>query len=221
MKFDCSGIDDFVECIALLKFDAVFNPYAEVCDRYDRANAPAIRRRNLKTVLAAAMNCGVDSMWIARDLGYRGGRRTGLALTDDIHLAAHADLFGSAPLVRATKGSPVAERTATVIWTALKDLQRPVFLWNVFPLHAHEPRDPMSNRCHSRQERQACRPLLIWLLHTLRPKSVIAIGRDAHLALSDLGIPAWPVRHPSYGGQSEFEIGIRRIYGNKEVESQS
>ena len=130
-----------------------------------------------------------------------------------MHLTAHANLFGTRPLSRATKGSPIAERTATVIWAVLKNLQRPVFLWNVFPLHPHEPGDPMSNRCHTSEERQACRPLLIWLLHTLRPTSIVAIGRDAHLALSNLEIDACPVRHPSYGGQNEFVSGIHKAYG--------
>ena len=32
----------------------------------------------------------VDAIWIGRDLGYRGGRRTGLALTDDLHISQHA-----------------------------------------------------------------------------------------------------------------------------------
>jgi uracil-DNA glycosylase len=209
----CTSADDFVRCIAALKFEGAFNPYAESCDSHDRADAPAVRRRNLRTVLTAAMERGVDSVWIGRDLGYRGGRRTGLALTDEMHLTAHADLFGTRPLSRATKGLPVAERTATVIWAVLESLQRPVFLWNVFPLHPHEPGDPMSNRCHTTEERQACRPLLVWLLRTLRPTSVVAIGRDAHLALSNLEIEARSVRHPSYGGQREFVSGICKIYG--------
>jgi hypothetical protein len=213
MKDALTDIDDFIRRIAGLKFEAVFNPYADSCDWHDRTNAAAIRRRNLKTVLGAAVVSGVDSIWIARDLGYRGGRRTGLALTDDVHLAAHAALFGAPLLPRATKGPPIRERTAAVIWTVIKKLQRPIFLWNVFPLHPHAPDDPMSNRCHTREEREACKPLLTWLLEALRPKSVVAIGRDAHVALSGLGIAASPVRHPSYGGQAEFLSGIHRIYG--------
>jgi hypothetical protein len=212
-----SNVDEFVQRVADLKFDRVFNPYAEVCADHDDADAPAIRRRNLTLVLNAAVAHGVDSLWIARDLGYRGGRRTGLALTDEVHLGAHASLFGALPLARATIGPPVAERTATVIWQVLKDLQRPIFLWNVFPLHPHERNDPLSNRCHTRAERQACRPLLTWLLETLQPKAVIAIGRDAQLALADLDISAKKVRHPSYGGQAEFMDGVQAHYGIAQV----
>jgi len=32
------------------------------------------------------MELGSNTIWMGRDLGYRGGRRTGLALTDEAHL---------------------------------------------------------------------------------------------------------------------------------------
>ncbi|MGO8868998.1 MAG: uracil-DNA glycosylase [Alphaproteobacteria bacterium] len=115
--------------------------------------------------------------------------------------------------MRATRGPEVAERTAAVVWQMLRAIDRPIFLWNVFPLHPHEPGDPMSNRCHTRVERESCRPLLTWLMETLQPRTVVAIGRDAHLALQDLGISAAAVRHPSYGGQSEFVSGLTALYG--------
>jgi hypothetical protein len=207
------AVDAFVSQLAALEFDSVFNPYAQACSDHDDGDAPAVRRRNLSLVLEAAITVGVDSLWIARDLGYRGGRRTGLALTDELHLGAHASLFNSAPLARSTRGPAMAERTAKVIWQALGAVQRPIFLWNVFPLHPFERGDPMSNRCHTRAERHACRHLLMWLLETLQPKTVLAIGRDAQAALADLDVAARQVRHPSYGGQAEFLEGVRAHYG--------
>jgi hypothetical protein len=213
MTASSRAVDAFITRLAAFQFDNVFNPYSDSCADYDEDDAPAIRRRNLRRVLNAALAIGVDSLWIARDLGYRGGRRTGLALTDELHLDAHANLFDLGPLARSTHGPIVGERTAKVIWQALGAVNRPVFLWNVFPLHPHERDEPLSNRCHSRTERQACRPLLIWLLDTLQPKSVLAIGRDAQLALADLGVTAHQVRHPSYGGQAEFLNGVYAHYG--------
>jgi hypothetical protein len=50
-------------------------------------------------------------MWIARDLGYRGGRRTGVPLADDVHLPLVGQLLGGVELQRATKGPLIAERT--------------------------------------------------------------------------------------------------------------
>jgi hypothetical protein len=58
-----------------------------------------------------------------------------------------------------------------------------------------------------------CQPLLLSLLELIRPRKVIAIGRDAHIALAELGIASTNVRHPSYGGQTEFITGIFHLYG--------
>jgi hypothetical protein len=49
----------------------------------------------------------------------------------------------------------------------------------------------------------------------IQPRQIVAIGRDAHLALGDVGVPTSSVRHPSYGGQTEFISGVFSIYGVK------
>ena len=203
---------DFIKELKTLKFENAFNPYTETCPHSDVKNAPKIRCQNLEIVLNAAVTNGVDSIWIARDLGYRGGRRTGLALTDEMHLSNQADLFNIPKLSRATTGPAFSERTANVIWQALQVIDRPIFLWNIFPLHPHEPDKPMSNRCHTRSERNACKPILLWLVETLVPKTVISIGRDAQASLDDFGIESVSVRHPSYGGQTDFMRGLSLHY---------
>lgn len=205
--------DDFVALVADLRFDDAFNPYSDTCADFDRPDAAAIRRANLANALEAALATGVESVWIARDLGYRGGRRTGLALTDEAHLDAHANLLGAEDFKRSTLGPAAAERTATVIWRMLMEIGKPIFLWNVFPLHPHEPGQPMTNRSHTRFERHASRHVLVTLLDLLAPQAVLAIGRDAELAMADLGIAAKQVRHPSYGGQPEFIAGVSKHYG--------
>jgi hypothetical protein len=47
----------------------------------------------------------------------------------------------------------------------------------------------------------------------IKPRKIIAIGRDAGMALKGLDITIEVVRHPSYGGQAEFISGINQIYG--------
>lgn len=206
---------DFVDLVAGLRFENAFNPYFDICPNFDQPDASAIRRNNLAAVVEAALRANVETIWVARDLGYRGGRRTGLALTDEAHLDAHAKLLGTRPLSRSTHGPVTAERTATVIWRMLMRIEQPVFLWNVFPLHPYDAGNAMTNRSHTRAERQACRHVMVTLMQLLVPKSVLAIGRDAETALADLGVYAVAVRHPSYGGQSEFVDGIVRHYGLK------
>lgn len=202
----------FISTLAELKFKNTFNPYADECPEHDAEHAPRIRCANLAMVLEAALAGGTDSVWVGRDLGYRGGRRTGLALTDEVHLSSHGHLYGALPLARATRGPEVAERTAQVIWHVLNAVKRPVFLWNVFPLHPHAPDSPLSNRGHTRAERDVALPLLDYLLKALRPRTVFAIGRDAQHALDTIGIVAVPVRHPSYGGQRDFLNDMCRHY---------
>jgi hypothetical protein len=203
----------FVDQLTALHFENVFNPYTDTCPIHDQVDAPLIRCRNLQLVLEAAISGGVDSIWIARDLGYRGGRRTGLALTDDIHLSGHAQLFSTLPLARATQGFAMGERTAAVVWQALRFINHPIFLWNVFPFHPHKPGNSMSNRCHTSVERLSCQSLNLQLIKILHPQKVIAIGRDAEAAFTDLGINSIYIRHPSYGGQTEFLTGVADIYG--------
>lgn len=180
---------------------------------HDRADAAQVRRRNLIRCLDAAIAANVDTIWIARDLGYRGGRRTGVPLTDEIHLDQAGTLMGGITLDRATRGPVVAERTAAVVWNVLSRIGEPVVLWNIFPLHPHETGDPFSNRCHTRTEREATWPLLVALIAMISPRRIVAIGRDAGAALEGLDIPVEIVRHPSYGGQAEFIAGVNRIYG--------
>ncbi|KRB86712.1 uracil-DNA glycosylase [Sphingomonas sp. Root710] len=203
----------FVAALARTRLDSVFNPYAEACPEHDRADAPALRRRNLEAWLEAALVARVDTIWIARDLGYRGGRRTGLPLTDEVHLKDAGTLLGGIEFHRATRGPVVAERTAAIVWRMLTAIAEPAVLWNVFPLHPHGAGDPLSNRCHTRTEREATAPLLRGLIAIFRPRRIVAIGRDAQLALEGLDIPVTGVRHPSYGGQADFIAGIAALYG--------
>lgn len=209
MKTPCS----FAAALAETRLPSVFNPYRETCSTHDRTDAADVRRRNLVGCLEAALATRVDTVWIARDLGYRGGRRTGVPLTDELHLGPAGVLMGGIELERATRGPVVAERTAAIVWRVLARIGEPVVLWNIFPLHPHAANDPFSNRCHTRAERDATWPLLTALIAMIRPKRIVAIGRDAGLALSGIDIPLQVVRHPSYGGQSEFIAGVHAIYG--------
>ncbi|MEP0068526.1 uracil-DNA glycosylase [Pyruvatibacter sp.] len=206
-------VDRFIRRLAAFEGEGVFNPYRDVCPVFDRNDAPDRRRHNLRLILMAASEQSVKTIWIGRDLGYRGGRRTGLALTDEAHLAEAARLVRTDGLKLATNGKPIAERTATVIWNMLRRIGEPVMLWNVFPFHPHAPQDDMSNRSHTASEREEAWPLLLELLDILQPTTLVGIGRDAAQAIEGVSSSTHAVRHPSYGGQSQFAKQIESIYG--------
>ena len=203
----------FVDELCRLSFKNVFNPYSNRCVVHDLHDAPQLRSRTLLHVLEVAAKRDVDSIWVGRDLGYRGGRRTGLAFTDDVHIHEYARRWGIS-IRQPTSGKIYAERTATVVWRVLSRITLPVFLWNVFPLHPHEPGNHFSNRLHNNVERKAGEQLLAHVIDLLEPRRLIAIGNDAARVVSNMyaGCEVVHVRHPSYGGQALFMSKMCELY---------
>ena len=203
-----------VSMVRDLKFPNTFNPYVERCEQYDKPKAPEIRTGVLFDILCTAGKADIDAIWIGRDLGHRGGRRTGLALTDDIWFSAHTKRWG-VDVDRPTCGPMVRERTATIVWEMLELIEENVFLWNVFPLHPFPEDDMYRNRAHIAIERDAGMALLLRLVSFLRPRRIIAIGKDSERALRKemVEVDVWDVRHPSYGGERRFREQIASLYG--------
>jgi hypothetical protein len=203
----------FVSDLSELSFPNAFNPYSDICALHDLEDADAVRRDNLERALGQAISLGVTSLWVARDLGYRGGRRTGLAMTDERYLQAHAAHLGLESFRKATSTRMSKEGTAGAIWRAVDKSQDRVFLWNVFPLHPHEASKPMGNRKHTASEAAAGMEFVLRLVRLLEPQHVIGIGQDADGLLRRAGISAVGVRHPSYGGAPEFRSQLASLYG--------
>jgi hypothetical protein len=215
----------FVRALSSIHLPNVFNPYADTCEVYDRGDAPKARRKNLRTLLASAEMLNIDTIWMGRDLGYRGGRRTGLALTDERSLPIMRKVYPGSESVRTTVGPEVAERTAAEIWAVLVQLKKPPLLWNVFPLHPHEAGEPFSNRKFTIKELREVDDLNAELIKWLGIRRIISIGQDASSYASKFGTEVQSVRHPSYGGVIDFRNGIGKLHGielvrNKQSQNQ-
>jgi hypothetical protein len=212
---------EFVRRLADIRSGNCFNPYSDICGIYDVKNADKTRRALLENLLKGARQLEVDSIWIGRDLGYRGGRRTGLALTDEVHANSYTSRWGL-NAIRVTVGEPCKERTASIIWDVLGRIEGNIFLWNVFPLHPYEEGNVFSNRSHNSRERRIGEEVLAQLIEMIKPRRLIAVGNDAVSSIGRVApsIPAVKVRHPSYGGQTEFVRQISNLYGLKEYKAQ-
>lgn len=202
----------FVRDLSKIALENVFNPYADKCVVHDKGDAASTRRRNLRAYLGAIQAQGVDTIWMGRDLGYRGGRRTGLALTDEYHLIDMQKFFPGTTFSRATIGTAVAERTAAEIWAALRRVHRQPLLWNVFPFHPHEKGDQLTNRRFTARELAKVDELNAMLIDGLGVKRIVSIGQDAAVYAKRFGIDIEIIRHPSYGGVADFRRGIERLY---------
>lgn len=212
--------ESFVKALSGFNQENVFNPYSDVCPVHDRKDAAAFRRKNLRTYLSAVEAIGVDTIWMGRDLGYRGGRRTGLALTDEYHLPELSSVYPGCQSKQATRGPAVAERTAAEIWAVLRAIKIPPLLWNVFPFHPHEPGNPFSNRRFTNRELGEVDELNIELITWLKIKKIVAIGQDAARYAERFGVHTVTIRHPSYGGVREFRDGMKKLYQCKMSEHQ-
>ncbi|MDB0527791.1 uracil-DNA glycosylase [Ralstonia solanacearum] len=208
------GAQGFVDAVSSIVLANTFNPYSSQCPTFDKNGASEKRKAILLALVRKAVDSGVDSIWIGRDLGYRGGRRTGLALTDEVNIENHARRW-KIDARRVTKGSPVSERTAAIIWNALNHVTEDVFLWNVFPLHPYEEGNPFTNRAHNAYERNIGEAILSELIALVRPRRLVAVGNDAVASATKVsgGIAVLKFRHPSYGGQNIFYSQVESVYG--------
>jgi uracil-DNA glycosylase len=207
-------VNRFVNQLSAISLPNVFNPYRDICSVADHPESAVIRRRNLTCYCEAMQRRETRMLWLGRDLGYRGGRRTGIALTDEFHLDVLVQTYQLTGVAKATADPEVKkERTATEVWKLLIAIQQPVFLWNVFPFHPFDADKPFTNRRHTGREFDQCADILIQLVTLLCPTTIVVLGADAGAAAARLGLSCERVRHPSYGGQFEFARAIRRITG--------
>lgn len=206
-------IDTFIENLIQFEFDNVFNPYSDICCENDAFNSPFQRKNILRQMLLNAEACNVEAIWIGRDLGYRGGRRTGLAFTDDYSYDRHLARWCISQPSEIPKHR-IKEQTATVVWQMLDKVDNNIFLWNLFPFHPYEEGNPFSNRCHNAREREIGLMILDELIAILKPNYLLTVGNEAYQAVSSnfKDMEVIKVRHPSYGGKENFIRKIAEIY---------
>lgn len=190
---------------------AAFNPWRDRDPELDVADAPRIRRENLRGYLERFPD-DPPVLLVGEAPSWRGCRFSGIAFTAESNLEdAGFPLDGRR--TSAFRDRPLAEQSATIVWGCLEPHFPRFLLWNALPLHPHPPGDPLGNRTPRRSEVEAYASALEDVLDVVAPAEVLAVGRTSERALDDLGIACRYVRHPAHGGAKLFREGVLEALG--------
>jgi len=197
--------DTISELLAVLERhpdgDAVENPY-----RHE------LRRANLQAYLHALIGWPYSGdLLVGEAPGYAGCALTGIPFTSEavIQTSRHPFVCELRPRLRIAETQ--GEQTATIIWDYLSEHAAIPALWNIFPFHAHHPGRSRGNRTPTTEETQFGCEILNRAVMSLCPKRILAIGKTAFNALTQLKHPllAGYIRHPANGGKSGFIAGMK------------
>lgn len=215
-----SRFDRFIAALACVSLDD------RACNQYSRLDGDlrgnAIRRRNLKRYLEELDAIGSDTLLVGEAPSYRGGRRTGIAfvseriMLDGVSIASPPFHILGSRYRKATPDDAVStEASATMVWSAIRKVVPLPMLWNAFPFHPFDRGNPRTNRLPSAAELVTGQEFLRALLRLFDFHHVVAIGNQAALSLSRMGIAHEKVRHPSQGGKQKFVDGMENLMPGK------
>ena len=188
----------------------LFNPYRDACEHDVVASAAVQRRRRL----ARHLDCEPRLILVGEAIGYQGGRYSGIAFTSERLM-----LEGAIPRIRldhrlSDRRLPFSEPSASIVWGTLYELDvaEDTILWNAVHCHPHRPDKLWSNRTPTSAEIALGASSLKYLIEYFPAAVPVAVGRkSAELISKVLNRPIDAVRHPAYGGASEFRQGLRQI----------
>ena len=191
--------------------EGLFNPYTQTCVDFD--SDPEAHEKRFER-LVSHLDCDAKLILIGEAPGYNGCRYSGVAFTCE-----HQLLEGVIPRVTITEritkdGAIRKEASADTVWPTLHRLgvADVTIMWNALQLHPFKPGESQSNRAPRRAELMMGLEALKLLINRY-PNAVLApVGRKAEDSLKRVGVQNVKyVRHPSFGGSSEFVSGLTAI----------
>ena len=205
----CS-IDDFIVELTQIKNTSTFkNPYLD-----------SSIANNLRIYLNAITKMkGKRILLVGEAPGYKGCKLTGIPFTS----GAVFERFDH-PLLneignQLTLSKVESENTATIIWEYLsKNSFTPLF-WNSFPFHPHFEGDENTNRAPTANEIDIGFIFLNKLVSIYQPEVIAGIGHNGVNSVKKV-FPEKEVvyiRHPSFGGKTDFIMGMDKIISNYQM----
>lgn len=210
------------------RFDSLLNDLAgteagsRALNQYSRTSGDlrgnAIRRRNLRLYLEEMRQIGPRMLLVGEAVSYRGGRLTGIAFCSEAVMLGGMDtrcgrvLGEERGYRKATEGSRLStEASATMVWSAIRELDPLPLLWNAFPFHPFHAGESETNRAPTSAELATGGRFIQRLLRLFPFERVVAIGNHASSSLARMAIDHEKVRHPSQGGKNLFVAGMARV----------
>lgn len=150
---------------------------------------------------------------VGEALGYKGGNITGIPFSSGKTFARfdHPLLNKIAKQLKLSKLE--SENTATIVWEYLSKKSETPLFWNSFPFHPHPKGNKNKNRAPTAKEVEAGIVYLKKLHSIYKPKLVAGIGGKG-VECAQKAFPEQDIiyiRHPSYGGKSDFIDGMDSI----------
>lgn len=199
-----SSIEEFIIELTKQKNTAtVTNPYLsqDVAD-------------NLRLYLNAMIKMeGKRILLVGEAPGYKGCKITGIPFTSGkvFERFDHPLLKEIGSQLKLTKIEP--ENTATIVWEYLSMKNDTPLFWNSFPFHPHPEGNENKNRAPTSEEVEIGITHFKRLHSIYKPDVVAGIGGKG-VKCAEKAFPKENIlyiRHPSFGGKSEFIEGMDKI----------
>lgn len=191
-------IEEFVEDISTVSDECrlITNPYRE-----ERC------KNHLLQYLRYLKNSNVDVMLVGEAPGYRGCALTGIPFTDEVQLKHPENIYALGGWARSSNVGNTAERSASAVWSALREYHIIPLMWNAFPFHPYQEGKRVSNRTPTQSElKEGLRYLeALRSIFAIEDSRVFALGKKAKdiLRLTD---DSHYIRHPANDFKREFNL---------------
>jgi hypothetical protein len=194
----------------LLPTGLIFNQYRDNVEDIDLPGGNEIRRENLRRYIRHFASKPTTFL-LGEAAGWQGCRFAGIPFTSEALLLLGIPIKGAPSSSRSV---PYVEPSAKLFWHNLKNCSKDFFVWNTLCFHPYHEGNFLSNRTPTAREFAIHEDILVRLIEILEPERIGAIGKKAEVTLARIGAtaPVTYVRHPAYGGKSEFERAIRTMF---------
>ena len=219
MRVKASKLEEIKEFLSALQSEKS-KPNCYVNQYSTKTLHHEITTENLEKYLISVCIKNPKYMFVGEAPGWRGCRITGIPFTSEFILknSISGMYFGEDTVFEiVNNGNPSKEQTVKIVWEVflrdeyLKKNIIPCF-WNAFPFHPHKPNNLISNRKPSREELLLGKKYLEKVYELFNCPKVVTIGKVARSVLRNIDCKGIiEIRHPSFGGKTEFNKGMERL----------